>query len=299
MPSAVTPRRHPYSVNSDRGFTLVEVLATIGIIALLAALLFPALATARERSRQTACLSNLRQIGVAVSQYVSDNDEQHFTFPTGFLNGVSVNKGWAGRIFPYLKVPEILHCPSDATEATHYPGFAEAAYPVSYALNMNLSLLTSSAALTAPAQTVLAIEVRDNHSLVTLPEEGGAAPLQCSPATNGVDGTILDLTHPATTNIVGTKYATGYLDNYEWTADQIITDYLEGKGRHSNGASFLAADGHTVWLQGKRVSVGGNPPTSATSQSKLGCRAFQWGRLTTPCAEGTAVGQHALTFSVL
>ncbi len=59
---------------TDRGFTLIELLVVIAIIALLAALLFPVFSRAREKARQSACLSNLHQIGLAVSMYLQDYD---------------------------------------------------------------------------------------------------------------------------------------------------------------------------------------------------------------------------------
>jgi len=72
------------------GFTLIELLVVIAIIAILAAILFPVFAKVREKARQTACLSNQKQLGLAVMQYVQDYDE---SYPACAFQGYA---GWAG-----------------------------------------------------------------------------------------------------------------------------------------------------------------------------------------------------------
>ena len=93
----------------NAGFTLIELLVVIAIIAILAAILFPVFAQAREKARQTACLSNVRQMGFAVTMYTQDYDE---TFPLaatatpqGFLN-------WHHLTDPYVKNKQVWVCPS-------------------------------------------------------------------------------------------------------------------------------------------------------------------------------------------
>lgn len=87
------------------GFTLIELLVVIAIIAILAAILFPVFAKAREKARQTACASNLKQIMLGVAQYSQDYDE--------VLVGVQyVDQAWGDVIQPYLKSRDLLNCPS-------------------------------------------------------------------------------------------------------------------------------------------------------------------------------------------
>ena len=77
-------------MNARKGFTLIELLVVIAIIAILAAILFPVFAQAREKARQTSCLSNLKQIGLATLQYNQDNDEMFYAHRYN-LTGGAVN----------------------------------------------------------------------------------------------------------------------------------------------------------------------------------------------------------------
>src|SRR5258708_21750597 len=97
------------------GFTLIELLVVIAIIAILAAILFPVFAQAREKARTATCLSNLRQIGLANQMYVQDYDE-HFPFAGRDWPEASFIDVWNG-LGPYIKNTSMFLCRSDSTPA--------------------------------------------------------------------------------------------------------------------------------------------------------------------------------------
>jgi prepilin-type N-terminal cleavage/methylation domain-containing protein len=96
---------------SKRAFTLIELLVVIAIIAILAAILFPVFAKAREKARQTQCVSNTKQVGTAIAMYVQDYDE---TMPWNYHYSMDASQlwWWQDDCRPYIKNENVYSCPS-------------------------------------------------------------------------------------------------------------------------------------------------------------------------------------------
>ena len=101
------------TTHTQKAFTLIELLVVIAIIAILASILFPVFARARENARRTSCLSNLRQVGLGFMQYLQDYDER---FPFNKADATTGKESWVTSIQPYLKSKQVLRCPSDTSE---------------------------------------------------------------------------------------------------------------------------------------------------------------------------------------
>ena len=134
-----------------RGFTLIELLVVIAIIAILAAILFPVFAQAKEAAKKTACLSNTKQLGLGLQLYLGDSDDTMF-FRSGFKNSRSGliptanSNRWWNLLVPYVKSTAIFKCPSD-TQATAsndingVPSIQRSYIAVSTAESLNLSVV--------------------------------------------------------------------------------------------------------------------------------------------------------------
>lgn len=101
-------RRESASTRARSGFTLIELLVVIAIVAILAAMLLPVFATAREKARMTSCASNLRQLGMGLLIYAQDHDEKFYTGQTLY----NPHLGLTRALFPYIKNDGLFYCPS-------------------------------------------------------------------------------------------------------------------------------------------------------------------------------------------
>jgi len=167
--------------NRKSGFTLIELLVVIAIIAILAAILFPVFAQAREKARQASCQNNVKQYTTAMSQYKTDNEERYPTryTTTGAAETVDPNKnpgrpGWIhNALRPYIKNDNIPACPSapDTTGcwATAYNGTTAAALPManatysSYSYNYLRLSAAADADIDMPADTAMMWDSQRNY----------------------------------------------------------------------------------------------------------------------------------------
>lgn len=236
-----------------KGFTLIELLVVIAIIAILAAILFPVFAQAREKARAVTCLSNLKQISLAFMQYEQDYDEQMI------YNDDLWGQGWAGKVYPYVKSGGVYGCPNDST-----PPYMSGLYKVSYGMNANVwagntyfgqPTAGGLAGQTAPASTVLLFEIQNQTSNyngnygVNGVDVSNGSENSSSTGTGSLSG---GCGGPGPTgNYCRAVYATGNIGGY-----QLSNWNTSGKGVHQGGSNYLACDGHAKWAQPQQVSGG-------------------------------------------
>jgi prepilin-type N-terminal cleavage/methylation domain-containing protein/prepilin-type processing-associated H-X9-DG protein len=290
------------------GFTLIELLVVIAIIAILAAVLFPVFARAREKARQTACASNLKQLGVAFLQYAQDYDE---VMPGGNCPSTGCwtysPTGWASMEWPYIKSMGLLACPNDNTKPIA-GGLVN-----SYAMNSMTMLgdisknytwgnrtYANLSKFTAPSLTVLMFEKyqaqgESDPSVAgnTDGDSGAGEPADVSfwNACTPGDATAGGLT------TFGNKYATGQLGGVRHSGKSfcITGNNALPNPRHTEGSNFLTADGHVKYLRPDKVSSGWDATNVANAQD-TSCDSHAPGG---DCAAGTGGlgGSFTMTFS--
>jgi prepilin-type N-terminal cleavage/methylation domain-containing protein/prepilin-type processing-associated H-X9-DG protein len=269
-----------------RGFTLIELLVVIAIIAILAAILFPVFAQAREKARATTCVSNLKQAGLAVAMYAQDYDE---VLPFAAMNPANQPLVmWYDLVEPYVKsgtggiitaasggagrrYAAFWVCPSFSSQAIPKQPNDPAPYAfpaaqldsgMSYAANGNIipmfhnafgvffpGKITSLGSLQAPASVVLA-------------GPGGGV----RPAVGGDDwysGCVKDETgYPPTGN----------------PAIGNASVYCAARYRHHGGATYLLADGHVKWFAGPSSSWRAPSSSGVAYRKSLAPNAAAWFR---------------------
>lgn len=268
------------TTNNDGGFTLLELLVVIALAIMLAAILIPVFANARERARRASCLSNERQLGASLLQYAQDNDE---TWPVGDPYALGyTGRGWAAHVYPYVKQVAAYRCPDDPTTDTTglngLPGEVDntVSYGINYGLTGGYMLLNTGvlkgmagtlADLKAPARTVLLFEVQGAHEWLTRPggDISAAFTYYSSVGGDGVDTGPGFVYRGSMANHM-TQYATGPMGQPErYRAEYFVNRFT---GRHAGGSNFVLADGHVRFLGREAVSPGRPNTNSACDQGE-------------------------------
>ncbi len=295
-------------------FTLIELLVVIAIIAILAAILFPVFAQAREKARQTACLSNTKQMGLGIQMYTQDYDE---TFAPGYyyndptqtsnLDATGIRQ-WSGLIQPYVKNEQIFVCPSDKVRGvapTNFIGNNKGAGSGgSVALNPNIqddqaariSYTANEAIMPRPRGGVGGVTLGQTQSVVSLAAVDAPASViaitEFTDYTNAISGTgpggTTNKSHRPSDawalNAAGTvPYDTSNTNNspiYALSSTAAKAIFAAQPTAPYGGGSYP----HLIYVNSGRHS-GGNTYTFADGHSKwqtidqtLSCSNFLWGK---------------------
>ena len=238
--------------NSDhtsrwRAFTLIELLVVIAIIAILAAILFPVFARARENARRASCMSNLKQIGLGIMQYTQDYDEH---LPAGFLSyagavypdGSTHTESWRVAIFPYVKSVQVFNCPSADSFLEWKGGYyiTRAAYAYNYLAPTGTGLTNVGVNLggydSYPAANLAAIADASGTIMVT---ESSSALIRFN-------------TNPSYLATDATLHDTGSCDSY-YPGSAAYAVLSCARAPHMDTMNTLFADGHVKSMKWQTI----------------------------------------------
>lgn len=249
-----------------KGFTLIELLVVIAIIAILAAILFPVFAKAREKARQSSCLSNQKQIGLALMQYVQDYDETYpraYYYPFG-SGGATGYMHWSGMIMPYCKSNQMFVCPSDKSKGIEptNPGLDIQVPKISYICNEALMgrprpqfTTVGMAEIEAPADLIAIAEITDYPFAIGGSSGPSGAALKSHRPVNAL--TAADSNMDSAANNPVHQISGGEAEAaFAWARTLTAPDNSESYShvrylspdRHNGGANYSFADGHAKWM---------------------------------------------------
>lgn len=259
---------------SQSAFTLIELLVVIAIIAILASILFPVFARARENARRSSCQSNLKQIGLGLLQYTQDYDERLPVNHQSTYTGNGSFLGWVQLTQPYIKSYQLFQCPSDPTSGSTNISqpWANAGSPNSSAQDSDhTDYWYSRFAGNPPGEYQMGVATPkiQNPSVSIL--VGEMDPAKTSPS-GGYMGLQQNAEYPIYTSSASGEACSVPIVGAVAPGDANCSDdvLLDRKGatRHLDGANYLFADGHVkyqkpsqIYVPGAKFSTSGGSPT--------------------------------------
>jgi len=274
------PSKHDRSNLTGTGFTLIELLVVIAIIAILASILFPVFARARENARRASCQSNLKQIGLGFVQYSQDYDERYPQIYQQLANGTAVvdpartlamnRRGypspitsWLDAIYPYMKSSQIFSCPSDGLQAEN--GTRTPSTPVGWSSYQMNGYMTGWSAFSYNPQYPRLDRDNNPNYWGGIVQPGQPLAKIVSPALKILVGEYCKATYYSGISIFpAVSTSTNCLSYAPPSADiDMSTNFYTGsygakiygqpaswKGRHFGGSNVCYADGHVKFVKG-------------------------------------------------